>query len=53
MDNLLREIMNPLLSGNEMRSDSQGRSFITGQKRIVSDAKKYLDISNYVKAISL
>ena len=46
MDNLLREIMNPLLSGNEMRSDSQGRTFNAGQKRIVSDAKKYLDMEN-------
>ena len=46
MNNLLREIMNPLLSGNEMRSDSQGRSFNAGQKRIASDAKKYLDMEN-------
>ena len=44
MDNLLKQIMNPLLSDDKMQSNSQGREFNAGQKRVMNDAKKYLDM---------
>ena len=46
MDNLFKQIMNPLLSNDEMQSNSQGREFNAGQKRVMNDAKKYLDMEN-------
>ena len=44
MDNLLKHIIKPILYGDETQSESQGREFSTGQKRVINDAKKYLDM---------